>query len=307
MQLPLPRRKWISSCFTRFLASSGPSLALPLTLACALAGCGATLPPKELVDARTEFQRASTGSASQIVPADVHVAHESLDAAERSFADNGDTPDTRDRAYVALRKSQLAEAIAETKLAEQARDQTQRDAQQATVAELTNTRKQLSQEQQHVAMTEAQLAQERQARIDAEKRAKEALENLAKMASIKEESRGMVITLSGAVLFPSGQSVLLPAAMSSLDNVVTALKSTPDRNIMVEGHTDSVGQRSYNMDLSQKRAQSVRDYLVGHGLPTEIVKAQGLGPDRPIADNSTADGRANNRRVEIIVSPPERK
>jgi outer membrane protein OmpA-like peptidoglycan-associated protein len=109
------------------------------------------------------------------------------------------------------------------------------------------------------------------------------------------------------VLFPSGQSVLLPAAMSSLDNVVTALKSTPDRNIMIEGHTDSVGQRTYNMDLSQKRAQSVRDYLVGHGLPAEIVRAQGVGPDRPIADNGTADGRANNRRVEIVVSPPERK
>jgi outer membrane protein OmpA-like peptidoglycan-associated protein len=293
--------------FASSFAMGAPFLALSLAFASALSGCGTTLPPKELVDARTEFQRASTGSASQIAPADVHVAHESLDAAEKSFTDNGDTVDTRDRAYVALRKAQLAEAIAETKLAEQARDQTQRDAQLATVNELTNTRKQLSQEQQHVAMTEAQLAQERQARIEAEKRAKEALENLAKMASIKEESRGMVITLSGAVLFTSGQSVLLPAAMSGLDNVVTALKSTPDRNITVEGHTDSIGQRSYNMDLSQKRAQSVRDYLVGHGLPSEIVRAQGLGPDRPIADNSTPEGRANNRRVEIIVSPPERK
>jgi outer membrane protein OmpA-like peptidoglycan-associated protein len=109
------------------------------------------------------------------------------------------------------------------------------------------------------------------------------------------------------VLFPSGQAVLLPAAMSSLDNVVTALKSTPDRNITVEGHTDSVGTRDYNIDLSLRRADSVRQYLVSRGLPSEIVKAQGLGPDRPVASNSTPDGRANNRRVEIIVSPPERK
>jgi outer membrane protein OmpA-like peptidoglycan-associated protein len=290
------------------IARSGSmAVSMTLSLAGTLSGCGATMPPKELVDARSEFQRASTGSANQVAPADVHVAHESLDLAEKAFTDNGDKIETRDLAYVALRKAQLAEAIAGTKLAEQARDQTLTDAQQATVAELTNTRKQLSQEQQHVAMTEAQLAQERQARIDAEKRAKEALENLAKMASIKEESRGMVITLSGSVLFTSGQAVLLPAAMSGLDNVVTALKSTPDRNITIEGHTDSVGQRSYNMDLSQRRAQSVRDYLVGHGLPAEIVKAEGLGPDRPVADNSTAEGRANNRRVEIVVSPPERK
>jgi outer membrane protein OmpA-like peptidoglycan-associated protein len=293
--------------FTSSFASFATPLSLSLVLVGVLAGCGTTLPPKELKDARAEYQRVAAGSASQIVPADVHLARESLDAADKEFSDSGDSIETKDKAYVALRKAQLAEAIAQTKLAEQGRDQTQRDAQLATVTELTNARKQLSQEQQHVAMTEAQLAQERQARIEAEKRAKEALENLAKMASIKEESRGMVITLSGAVLFPSGQSVLLPAAMSSLDNVVTALKSTPDRNIMIEGHTDSVGQRTYNMDLSQKRAQSVRDYLVGHGLPAEIVRAQGVGPDRPIADNGTADGRANNRRVEIVVSPPERK
>jgi outer membrane protein OmpA-like peptidoglycan-associated protein len=259
------------------------------------------------LDARAEYQRAASGPAMQIVPTDVHVAREALDTADKSFSDNGDTPETRDKAYVAMRKAQVAEVIAATKQTDQARADALRDAQLATVAELSNTRKQLSQEQQHAAQTEAQLAQERQARLEAERRAKEALENLAKMASIKEESRGMVITLSGAVLFPSGQSVLLPAAMSSLDNVVTALKSTPDRNIMVEGHTDSVGTRTYNMDLSQRRAESVREYLVSRGLPAEIVRAQGLGPDRPVADNSTPDGRANNRRVEIVVSPPERK
>jgi len=278
------------------------ALSVPL-----LWGCSTVLPPKDLLDARAEYQRAASGPAMQIVPADVHVAREALDSADKSFSDNGDTPETRDKAYVAMRKAQVAEVIAATKQTDQARADALRDAQLATVAELSNTRKQLSQEQQHAAQTEAQLAQERQARIDAEKRAKEALENLAKMASIKEESRGMVITLSGAVLFPSGQSVLLPAAMSSLDNVVTALKSTPDRNIMVEGHTDSVGTHAFNMDLSQRRAQSVRDYLVSRGLPSEIVRAQGWGPDRPVAENSTADGRANNRRVEIVVSPPERK
>jgi outer membrane protein OmpA-like peptidoglycan-associated protein len=289
---------------SRFYVTLGTAT---VALAVTLMGCRTALPPKDLLDARTEYQRAATGVAMQLAPADVHIARESLDAADKSFSDNGDTPETRDRAYVAMRKAQLAEVIAATKQLDQARADAARDAQLATVAELSNTRQQLSREQQHAAMTEAQLAQERQARLDAEKRAKEALENLAKMASIKEESRGMVITLSGAVLFPSGQAALLPAAMSSLDNVVTALKSTPDRNITVEGHTDSVGTRAFNMDLSLRRAQSVRDYLVSQGLPSEIVKAQGLGPDRPIATNSSADGRANNRRVEIIVSPPERK
>jgi outer membrane protein OmpA-like peptidoglycan-associated protein len=176
-----------------------------------------------------------------------------------------------------------------------------------TQAELNAARSQLSTAAQRQQMTEEQLKQERAAREEAEKRAKEALENLAKMAQVKQETRGMVITLSGAVLFTSGQSALLPAAMSALDNVVVALKANPDRNIVVEGHTDSQGQRAYNMDLSQKRADSVRSYIVSRGIPSEIIRAQGFGPDRPVADNNTAEGRANNRRVEIIVSPAERK
>jgi len=156
-----------------------------VALVCALIGCKTVLPPKELLDARTEYQRAASGIAMQLAPADVHLARESLDTADKSFSDNGDTPETRDRAYVAMRKAQLAEVIAATKQIDQARADAQRDTQLATVAELSNARQQLSREQQHAAMTEAQLAQERQARLDAEKRAKEALENLAKMASIK--------------------------------------------------------------------------------------------------------------------------
>jgi outer membrane protein OmpA-like peptidoglycan-associated protein len=280
---------------------------LALVFVCTLFACKTALPPKDLLDARDEYQRAASGLAGQIAPADLHLARESLDAADKSFTDNGDTPETKDKAYVAMRKAQLAEVVAATKQIDQKRADAQRDAQLATVAELGAARQQLTTAQQHAAMTEQQLAQERQARLDAEKRAKEALENLAKMASIKEESRGLVITLSGAVLFPSGEAALLPAAMASLDNVVTALKSTPDRNITIEGHTDSVGTHAFNMDLSLRRAQSVRDYLVSRGLPSEIVRAQGVGPDRPIATNSTPDGRANNRRVEIVVSPPERK
>jgi outer membrane protein OmpA-like peptidoglycan-associated protein len=273
----------------------------------ALVACGATLPPKELVDARSEYNKAANGPANQFVPADVHVAKEALDAAEKSFDDDPKSAETRDRSYVALRKVQLAETLGGTKAAEKDRDQAQLDLGQLQVALGLKTQAELERTRQQLTQSEQQLTQERQARVDAEKRAKEALENLAKMASIKEESRGMVITLSGAVLFPSGQAALLPGAMASLDNVVTALKSTPDRSITVEGHTDSVGTRNYNMDLSQRRAQAVRDYLVSRGLPSEIVKAQGFGPDRPIAENSTAEGRANNRRVEIVVSPPERK
>jgi outer membrane protein OmpA-like peptidoglycan-associated protein len=101
--------------------------------------------------------------------------------------------------------------------------------------------------------------------------------------------------------------VLLPGAISALDNVVTTLKAAPDREVTVEGHTDAQGARAYNMDLALKRAESVRQQFISRGIQPERVKATGIGPDRPIADNKTPEGRAQNRRVEIIVSPPERK
>ena len=116
----------------------------------------------------------------------------------------------------------------------------------------------------------------------------------------------MVITLSGSVLFASNQSALLPEARSRLDQVSDVLLSTRERHIMVEGHTDSQGSNSYNMDLSQRRADSVRNYIVQRGYEADLIKARGLGEGNPIADNGSAEGRANNRRVEIIIERDKR-
>jgi outer membrane protein OmpA-like peptidoglycan-associated protein len=73
--------------------------------------------------------------------------------------------------------------------------------------------------------------------------------------------------------------------------------------MVVEGHTDSQGPAAYNQELSQRRAQVVRDYLVTRGIASDRITAQGFGPTRSIADNASAEGRANNRRVEIVVTP----
>jgi outer membrane protein OmpA-like peptidoglycan-associated protein len=126
---------------------------------------------------------------------------------------------------------------------------------------------------------------------------------LAKFASVKQEPRGMVITLSGGVLFASGKSDLLGEAQVKLNSVAEALtQQDPESKMVVEGHTDSQGKAAYNQDLSQRRAQTVRDYLVGRGIASDRITAQGFGPTRSIADNSSAEGRANNRRVEIVVT-----
>jgi outer membrane protein OmpA-like peptidoglycan-associated protein len=127
--------------------------------------------------------------------------------------------------------------------------------------------------------------------------------SLAEVAKVKEEARGMVITLSGAVLFATGKYELLPIARDKLDEVAKALVDQGYKGILVEGHTDSVGKASDNDTLSLKRAESVRTYLVSRGIPSDKIRASGIGSARSIADNSTPDGRANNRRVEIVVEP----
>jgi outer membrane protein OmpA-like peptidoglycan-associated protein len=136
---------------------------------------------------------------------------------------------------------------------------------------------------------------------DSEKRTADAVAALATLAAVREEERGLVVTLSGSVLFRSAKSTLLPSAKVKLDQVATALLSIRARNLIVEGNTDSQGSESYNQDLSQRRADAVRDYLVQKGYPADRIQARGMGKGSPIADNASPEGRANNRRVEIVI------
>ncbi|MBW2524176.1 MAG: OmpA family protein [Deltaproteobacteria bacterium] len=259
-------------------------------------GCGAAPPPKELRDARTAFERAQQGSAAKLAPAELDTAKQALNKAEEAFADEPEVQSTLDLAYIAERRALLAEARAAVRQAEQLRTGAEKTYKNATEEELANARKQLESGQK-------ELEAERRARQEAERRAKAAMESLAKVAAVKEESRGVVITLSGAVLFASGKSALLPIAKDKLNDVATALKDQGNPTIVVEGHTDATGSRRMNMNLSQRRAEAVRTHLISRGIPASQIKAVGVGPDRPVADNRSADGRANNRRVEIIVNP----
>ena len=112
-----------------------------------------------------------------------------------------------------------------------------------------------------------------------------------------------MITLSGSVLFASDKSALLPEAKNRLNQVTAALLETKERRLDVQGFTDSQGKDAYNIDLSQRRADAVRTYLVSSGYPPDLIVAHGVGKALPVADNNTAEGRANNRRVEIIIEP----
>jgi outer membrane protein OmpA-like peptidoglycan-associated protein len=149
-----------------------------------------------------------------------------------------------------------------------------------------------------------ELESERKARQEAEKNAAAAVASLREIAQVKEESRGTVITLDGAVLFVTGKSELMPLARQKLDEVAKAMQDLDDKQtIVVEGHTDSKGNDDANMVLSQARAESVRSYLVSRGVKAERISAVGRGEAQPVASNDTPEGRANNRRVEIVISP----
>jgi outer membrane protein OmpA-like peptidoglycan-associated protein len=284
---------------------------IALTSAAGIVGCAPALPPQDLVNARTAYDRAGKGPAAQYNPADLHAAKEQLDSAEAKFLENGDTQDTRDQAYVAQRKAELAEVVGRTRQSDQttegvvdAMHADQKDAVAHTSAELAHNKTQLAAQGAALTAQGIALQNEQKLREDAEKRAAQAAADLSKFASVKQEPRGMVITLSGSVLFASAKADLLPAAQLKLNDVATALtKEDPISKIVVEGHTDSQGQASYNQELSQRRAQVVRDYLVTRGIASDRITAQGFGPTRSVADNGSAEGRANNRRVEIVVQP----
>jgi outer membrane protein OmpA-like peptidoglycan-associated protein len=253
-----------------------------LTAAALGAGC-AHNPPKELIDARAEYEKASQGEAAKYNPAELHEAKKTLDHANQLFNSDGDSDYTRDVAYIALRKVEIAEADGKVEQANQERAQADQRVAQLTQQQLAKTKDQLAQSNQ-------QLAAERQASQDA----------IARLGNVRQDSRGTVITLTGGVLFASGKSTLLPDARGKLDQVAEALKNT-DGEFVVEGHTDSRGSASLNQRLSERRAETVRNYLIERGVPPERIKAEGFGKTRPIASNRTAEGRANNRRVEVVV------
>ena len=122
------------------------------------------------------------------------------------------------------------------------------------------------------------------------------LENL----QLRQTESGVVVTL-GDVLFESGETQLREEAMESLVEVVDLLQSEPDKEIKIEGHTDSTGNAEANLRISQQRADSVLNALVSLGVAAERVTSAGMGQDFPIASNDTEEGRAQNRRVDVIL------
>lgn len=165
---------------------------------------------------------------------------------------------------------------------------------------------------QRAADAEAQAAAAQQAVAEAQRMREEAererqrlrqqlLDQLNIILETRDSARGLIVNMSD-VLFDFGKFELRPAAREKLAKLSGIVLAHPGLKLAVEGHTDSIGSEEFNQKLSEKRAGSVRDYLVSQGLNEDIVTAEGFGKEFPVASNATNEGRQRNRRVEIVVS-----
>jgi outer membrane protein OmpA-like peptidoglycan-associated protein len=277
----------------------------------AVSACAHVAPePTELVEARAAFATASSGSAREVAPAELEQARVALASAVDAYQRDPLNPAVRDLAAVAQRRSLDAEAVADARVEERrhqdaqaARANAEAQRLQAANDQLARTRAQLAVERARAEANRAALEEERAAHAETAETAAAAIESLRQIAQVREEQRGLVITLSGRVLFPTAEAALLPGAQAKLRAVAALLQNMPNRSIEIEGHTDARGRESSNVTLSIERAEVVRGFLVANGVPPDRIRASGLGSSEPVATNATPEGRAENRRVEIVLEP----
>jgi outer membrane protein OmpA-like peptidoglycan-associated protein len=238
--------------------------------------------------------------------ADILARQQQLDALrqsmERESAARAQAAEQQQQAIAAAqqrRQQADAEAAALRQQTEAATQQAQaatNAAQQATAA-ATQAQAVAQQAQSQLAETRQQLAER-----DAEARRLRIQNELARIASTRSEQRGLIVTLSGGILFDTGKTSLKPGAKSTLTRIAKQLATDPSLHIAIEGHTDNTGSTATNQALSEKRANAVRDYLVSAGIPSDHVTAAGKGEVSPVATNKSAAGRQQNRRVELVIT-----
>lgn len=303
----------------------------------ALAACASTAPSQQLVDARSAYQEAAATPGANLEQDELLAARQALAQAEAIHEEEAGSPEEVHYAYLAERRANLAAARAQQALALQERRQADERYEAAQAAlrmqqteRLDETRQALEETQRELDEVQAALStaggrnesliekrdqlqrqqaelhdrlnSEQQARVQAEETAAAAMASLERIAQIKSDARETVITLSGSVLFETGKAALLPIAKQRLSTVAHALKQQDgDKVFVVEGHTDSRGAEDSNQRLSLERAESVRAFLIEQGVPQDRIQAVGRGEIEPIATNDSPEGRANNRRVEIVV------
>ena len=279
-------------------------LKLSLMAAVLAAGGCATLSPeaeRQLEVARATYRFASDDPHVQrYAAAELASASTALREAERLAAEGGSPELVEHNAYLAERRSRTALGSAQIRQAEA----------DIAVTREERRRTQLEAREREAAAARAQLlARER---VEKEKVSVAATDLAAEVKRLeteladvraKQTDRGWILTLKNELLFDSGGATLKPGAQRALDNLAQFLRKHPERDIAIEGFTDSIGSPDSNQRLSERRAQAVKDALTGRGIESRRIDARGYGPSFPVASNATETGRQLNRRVEIVINP----
>jgi outer membrane protein OmpA-like peptidoglycan-associated protein len=293
---------------------------ITLAVAAALvAGC-ASVPTKPAGAAEVRNKLTAIQSNPDLANRASLAMKEADSAVRAAEAPQENGPVAQHLVFIADRKVETARALAETALAEdqrtglaQQRETARLDSRtheadlakvQAAVARADSAEQKLAADRSRTDADAARLAaaNAQQQSADLQDKSAELQRQIDEMHA-KVTDRGVVLTL-GDVLFTSGQASLAPAATGNLNKLVSFLNNYPDHTVMVEGHTDSVGTEDYNQGLSQRRAESVKSYLVGQGIGSARLTALGKGKSQPVAANDSAGGRQQNRRVEVVINTP---
>jgi outer membrane protein OmpA-like peptidoglycan-associated protein len=225
---------------------------------------------------------------------------------EREEAARKAAADAKAKAEADAEAARQAQQQAQAQANEDARRRAEAEAAQAQ-AELQRAQALLQQQQ---AQAQAEAAQ--QAAEDAERQKEEAIQQkeamrarllaqLNQVLQTRDTARGLIVSMPD-VLFDFNKYTLKPEARERLAKISGIVLAYPDLKLQVEGYTDSIGTDEYNQQLSEKRADGVKAYLISSGVPPDHVTSEGFGKSNPVADNSTAAGRKLNRRVDMVVS-----
>jgi len=314
----------------------GLGILFPMSLIFLLAvGCGPSKMAKDQLEKarKTYAQAKADPNVESLAPIYLADAEKAVRKAEQA----GSSADMMHLSYLAEKKSRIAMTFAEGKKAEretqklnaetselimrkQALDRqrelerqkallaakteaeraeiAKREAEQAMLAAKTEAeRAAIAQKEAERARLAAQMEAERAAKAKAD--ADQLMKELADLKA-KQTERGIVLTI-GDVLFAFGKADLSPKADRNVDKLADFLKKYPNRNVLIEGHTDSIGSEEYNLGLSRERSESVKEKLVGDGIEPDRITTVGYGKKYPAVSNDTEANRAWNRRVEVII------
>lgn len=270
-----------------------------------LSGC-ASMPQNSLLDeARRDYQAAQANpQVVELAPYELKQAGDALAKATDAASKQDDAAMVSHLAYLAKQRTAIAQETAKQKSAEATVASAAKERGdirlEARTAEVDRALESAEAAQQEAALSRMQSEISQEQARDAEIRSSQ-LEAELKELNAKQTERGLVITL-GDVLFDTNKAQLKPGGIRSLEKLAGFLKQYPQRNVRIEGYTDSTGSADYNLGLSDRRANAVRASLLDMGINSDRISTRGYGQESPVASNDTAMGRQLNRRVEIILS-----